>query len=75
MALEREILVRLHGEDYRYEIGDDADGLGLVELRYIEFKDADGLVPITKERITVPPEDAIKIGEALIELANKKLKK
>lgn len=43
-------------------VGPDADGLELVELRYI---DEDGEIG---DRITMPSEQAVKVAEAILEL-------
>lgn len=55
-----------------WDITEDADGLGLVELREKDLSS-----PISKQiaRITLPPEIAIKVGEFLIKYANEQLTK
>ena len=64
--IDREDLIRFHDPDYMFEIGDDCDGVGMLEIRYIEKKE-------TKGRVTFNFEQAKAIGQALIELADKKL--
>ena len=73
--IDREDLIRFHDPDFMYEIGDDPDGLGLVEIRYVEYEGEERpRKQVVKARMTFPPEYAAAIGDALLELAQKKLK-
>jgi hypothetical protein len=76
MKIDREDVIRFHDPDFMYEIGDDTDGLGCVEIRYIEWdKTVKPSRQLIKARLTFSPEHAEAIGGALIELAKKKLTK
>ena len=67
--IDREDLIRFHSPDDYYEIGDDPDGLGCIEVRYFEYRDKK---PVQTARMTFAPHMAEAIGAAMIELANKK---
>lgn len=56
---EIETLYRVWDEDGRIEVGEDADGLGLVEVRQI---DGDREVA----RVSGPPEKMRKVAEAIL---------
>lgn len=52
-----------NGDDYRFVVGPDVDGLGCVEVSYIQNAEK----PVA--RITVPPECAELIAKAMLACA------
>lgn len=59
-----EKMFKLWQENYHYEIGDDGDGLDMIEIRYY-----DGQETNSSNRISFAKEEAKLIAKALLELA------
>lgn len=69
MTYSNEYIIKIHNDEDESvtEIGDDTQDMGCVELRFVnQYGKCD-------DKIILSPELAILIGNALIEIGNKKL--
>lgn len=69
MAAELEVVRQVWNTDFHHmiEVGPDADGLGLVEIRY---KDEEDKYNKTLARITIPVDSAKLLARAIGQCAN-----
>jgi len=61
-AVREKMFGVLNSDGWRYEIGPDSECAGLIEIRYYEGQEC-------KECMSIGAEDALLIGQSLIELA------